>query len=206
MRTDTQLHAIFLSRPAWIFQLIGQPDPGPCDVDSVHLKHVASSPDSRITPRDASLPLYVVEFQFVRRGDNILARTALSMALAQKHYHQKHPAAGRARGSWKGKLRPVRGLVILGPGVRAEPAEPWEKVVEVHPFEALLSSFIARHPDHPLADVFFPLMEPDKEKVAQGVRGLVSAASPKQNMEGDQYDSIGRFDTPGKDASRPRGD
>jgi predicted transposase YdaD len=144
MKTDKQLFQIFAAMPEWLFELTGLESPGACSLRSFTFKALQRDADGVIVPQDARQPLTVVEFQF-QKDETIYTRIVIEMAALQEAHGQ----------------RPVQGIILFGqPGLDPR-TPPWTQIVQGVVLQDVLAELRQRNPDHPLANVFEPLLEPN---------------------------------------------
>lgn len=126
---------------------------------SFTVKELQRDSDGVFVPRDAQQPLTVAEFQF-QKDETIYTRIVIEMAAVQEAHAQ----------------RPVQGVIVFGkPGLDPR-TSPWTQVVQSVLLQDVLADLRNRHPQHPLANVFEPLLEPDdatlESKAADHYRAL----------------------------------
>ena len=143
MKTDKQLFQIFAAMPEWLFELTGLASPGACSLQSFTLKALHRDADGVIVPKDPHQPLTVVEFQF-QKDETIYTRIVMEMAAVQEAHGQ----------------RPVQGIIVFGQSGLDPRTAPWTQIVLGVVLQDVLADLRRRNPQHPLANVFEPLLEP----------------------------------------------
>ena len=148
MKTDKQIHSIFLLNPEWFFELTGLASPGPCQWRSTAIKAIEQTADGVIYPLEATSPLTITEVQ-AYLDPFIYVRIVIEMAMIQRQE----------------KNRDVQGVVLFLHEELDPKIEPWCQIIHSFYLDQLLQDLAAQDPDHPLVAVFQPVLQADDKEL-----------------------------------------
>ncbi len=146
MDSDKQLYEIFEVNPQWIFELTGRPSPGPCRFISVTVKAIERRADGVLVPDAFAEAISVTELQ-MQFNKLIYGRVVIEMAMVQAEHTD----------------RIVDGIIIFASRELDPRTEPWCNVVSAYYLDEMLEQLAIRTPNHPLAAVFQPLVEKNRD-------------------------------------------
>ncbi len=167
MKTDASLYQIFRQLTAQLFEIMGEPHPGPCVFKSVVMKDISRTMDGLVIPENPLLPLWIVEVQMFK--DLIIyMRTGIEHASVQIEYLP----------------REVRSVIIFGSADLDPQTQPWVGFIKVVYLDKYLEDLEAEDPEHLLVALFRPLYAKQNSEVEKwashdyGILKSVAATDP----------------------------
>jgi predicted transposase YdaD len=145
MKTDVLFHQIFKLHPEWIYDLLGEPCPGPCTFESITVKQLERRLDGLVQPIDERQAQVVVEFQFYP-DPLIYIRTTEELCAVQRQAPE----------------RPIDGVIFFGERSLDPRTAPWTRSIRSVYLIELWRQWQSEPAPHPLLSLFAPIFEEDE--------------------------------------------